>query len=84
MDIDAILQIAQNKLRYASENTSELRDSLVSLLPPCDYDVNNIKGSSEQFVADFDVDLRTEADVREFLEKYSKVTKEDLKISNTR
>ena len=83
MDVNEILAIAQAKKRFAAENTEELRDSLQSLLPPCDHVVYDIKGSPESFLALFGVDLKSEAEVQKFLKDYGAVTKEELKIANT-
>ena len=76
-----MIEIARNKWSSTVENTTELKDSLATLLPPCNYDVRNMKGSSEQFVADIDLDLTTEEDARGFVRTYSSNTKEVLKIA---
>ena len=34
IDVDAILAIASHQLKLEDENTQELRDSFLSLLPP--------------------------------------------------
>ena len=80
MDVNEILAIAQAKKTFAAE---ELRDSLQSLLPPCDHVVYDIKGSPESFLALFGVDLKSEAEVQKYLKDYGAVTKEELKIANT-
>ena len=82
MDVNELLAIAQSKATIPGGNTEELRDTLQSLLPPLkDLNVESIKGSAESFVAKFSADLKTEEDIAAFLEKYSSVTKEVLRIA---
>ena len=81
MDVNDILAIAQANLTFASENTDELRDSLLSLLPPCDHVVDDIRGSPDKFLAAFHVDLKSEEEVHQFLSNYRAVTKEELRVA---
>ena len=43
--IDALLQ-KRGLFQYTSEDTVELKDTLASLLPLCEYDIKKIKGST--------------------------------------
>ena len=82
MDVNELLAIAQSNATIPDENTEELIDSLLSLLPPLkDFSVESVVGSTESFVAKFSADLKTEEDVDAFLEKYSSVTQEVLRIA---
>ena len=47
MDVNELLAIAQSNTTLNDENTEELRDTLMSLLPPLeDMRVESIKGSA--------------------------------------
>ena len=58
MDVNELLAIAQSRVTLLDENTEELRDTLLSLLPPLkDFKIENINGSTENFVAEFSADI---------------------------
>ena len=84
MDVNELLAIAQSNATLNNENTEELRDTLLSLLPPLeDMRVENIDGSVESFVAESSVNMKTKEAVASFLEKYCSVNKEELRIAKT-
>ena len=53
-----------------SENRQELCDSLMSVLPPCDYEVSDIRGSSERFLANIDFLISWQSDDHTFVVVY--------------
>ena len=84
MDVNELLLIAQSDTTIQNENTEELRDTLLSLLPSLsNLNIDNIKGTPESFVAEFSANLKNRQDVSLFLEEYGVITKEELRIAKT-
>ena len=82
MDVNELLLIAQSDTTIQNENTEELRDTLLSLLPSLsNLNIDNIKGTPESFVVEFSANLKNRQDL--FLEEYGIITKEELRIAKT-
>ena len=82
MDVNELLLIAHSDTTIQNENTEELRDTLLSLLPSLsNLNIDNIKGTPESFVVEFSANLKNRQDL--FLEEYGIITKEELRIAKT-
>ena len=67
-----------------AENTVELKDSLESIVNFTEYELKSIKGLPEQFIAEFNVDIKSELDAQKFLSDYHNSTKEVLRVATSK